>query len=68
MMTSSLTPDNNANQSYVAFLNLQTGKIISYLRSNISFFICKFLKLFCIYEILFHFYEKIFRFYEIVFR
>ena len=34
MMTSSLTPVNNANQSYVAFLNLQTGKIISYLRNN----------------------------------
>ena len=36
MMTSSLTPVNNANKSYVAFLNLQTGKIISYLRNSIS--------------------------------
>ena len=34
MMTSSLTPVNNANQSYVTVLNLQTGKIISYLRNN----------------------------------
>ena len=34
MMTSSLTPVNNPNQSYVALLNLQTGKIISYLRNN----------------------------------
>ena len=37
MMTSSLTPVNNANQSYMAFLNLQTGKIISFLRNTISF-------------------------------
>ena len=38
MMTSSLTPVNNANQSYVAFLNLQTGKCILYLRNNYFFF------------------------------
>ena len=34
MMTSSLKHVNNANQSYVAFLNLQTGKIILYLQNN----------------------------------
>ena len=33
-MTLSLTPVNNANQSYVTVLNLQNGKIISYLRNN----------------------------------
>ena len=58
MMTSSLTPAvSNAHQSYVAFLNLQTGKIISYLP-----------KLFRIYEIVFRFYEIIFRLNEILFR
>ena len=57
MMTSSLTPVNNANQSYVALLNLQTGKIISYLRNNY----------FRLYEIIFRFYEILFRFYEKIF-
>ena len=55
-MTSSLTPVNNANQSYVAFLNLQTSKIISYLRNNISF-LRKNEILFCKNEIVFRKYE-----------